>query len=91
MDLEQQHHDLVQRFVDAFADKDVEKLRPFVDPDIVFRNYGDPEVRGVEALLKVWAGVFGNFEVEINDGLIAAWRDYTDSKTAGHLLGLGEH
>ena len=37
-------------------------LEEFFHPNVVFRNYGDEEVRGREALLKVWSHVFGMFE-----------------------------
>jgi limonene-1,2-epoxide hydrolase len=91
----------------------------------VFRNYGEPEVHGRDALLRVWAGVFASFAVvrfetihqatngpivlaeqihhlglpggpvapvmnlavyETSDGLITAWRDYTNPDFARQLL-----
>ena len=116
---------LVRAFVDVFQAKDTALFAEFVHSDVVFRNYGDSEVRGRDALVRMWAGVFGNFEVvrfetvhqavdgdvvlaeqihhlglpggpvapimnlavyEIRDGLIAAWRDYTNPEYARRLL-----
>ena len=116
---------LVRAFVGVFQAKDADLVAQFVHADVVFRNYGDSEVRGRDALVRMWAGVFGNFEVvrfetvhqavdgdvvlaeqihhlglpggpvapimnlavyEIRDGLIAAWRDYTNPEYARRLL-----
>ena len=116
---------LVRELVDSFEHKDVRRLERFFHPDVVFRNYGDDEIHGREALLRVWDGVFSRFEIvrfetahqavnedvvlaeqihhlglaggpvapimnlavyEVRDGLIAAWRDYTNPTYAARLL-----
>jgi limonene-1,2-epoxide hydrolase len=115
----------IRDFVAAFETKDSSRLAPFLDPGVVFRNYGDPVITGRQALLEMWAGVFANFEVvrfetvhqavnddiviaeqihhlglpnkfpapimnlavyELQDGLITAWRDYTNPIYARELL-----
>ncbi len=38
-------------------------MAPFFTDDIVFENYGDPELRGSQNLVNMWAGVFRNFSV----------------------------
>ena len=53
---------LVRDFVDAFQHKDTGLLERFLDPDVVFRNYGDDEIRGRANLLRMWDGVFVRFE-----------------------------
>lgn len=53
---------LVREFVAAFSTKDAEKLAPYLHSDVVFRNYGEDEVRGRDALLEVWRHVFERFE-----------------------------
>jgi limonene-1,2-epoxide hydrolase len=53
---------LVRDFVEAFNAKDSDRLAPFLHPDVVFQAYGDSEVRGRDAVLQVWKGVFGSFE-----------------------------
>lgn len=53
---------VVNGFVAAFAAKDVERLAPFLDPDVRFEAYGDTPVVGRDALLALWGGVFGTFE-----------------------------
>jgi limonene-1,2-epoxide hydrolase len=71
---------LGRRFVAAFNTKDAGRLAPFLHSDVVFLNYGDNEVRGREAVLGVWEGVFRNFErVEfeivhqaVNDNVVLA-------------------
>jgi limonene-1,2-epoxide hydrolase len=116
---------LVRAFVGVFQAKDADLVAQLVHADVVFRNYGDSEVRGRDALVRTWEGVFGNFEVvrfetvhqavdgdvvlaeqihhlglpgglvapimnlavyEVRDGLIAAWRDYTNPEYARRLL-----
>jgi limonene-1,2-epoxide hydrolase len=116
---------LVSAFVDTFHTKDADLLADYLHPNVVFRNYGEPEVHGRDALLRVWAGVFASFAVvrfetihqavngpivlaeqihhlglpdgpvapvmnlavyETNDGLITAWRDYTNPDFARQLL-----
>ncbi|MEV0891563.1 nuclear transport factor 2 family protein [Promicromonospora sp. NPDC050262] len=52
---------LVREFVDAFAKKDAALLGSYFADDIVFENYGDPEVRGRADLVAMWAGVFRTF------------------------------
>ncbi|WUD77035.1 nuclear transport factor 2 family protein [Streptomyces sp. NBC_00510] len=53
---------LVRTFVEAFNTKDTDRLLPFLHTDVVFRNYGDDEIRGRDALLEMWRNVFGTFE-----------------------------
>ena len=53
---------LIRDFMNAFEKKDVKVLEEFFHPNVVFRNYGDREVRGREELLQVWSHVFGMFE-----------------------------
>jgi limonene-1,2-epoxide hydrolase len=53
---------LVRDFVDAFNTMDADRLVPFLHDEVTFRNYGDDEIHGRERVLKVWAGVFSNFE-----------------------------
>ena len=116
---------LVREFVDTFHHKDAAQLERFFDPDVVFCNYGDGEVHGRVAVLQMWAGVFGRFEVvrfetvhqavngavvlaeqihhlsfpgspiaqvmnlavyDLREGLITAWRDYTNPTYAAELL-----
>jgi limonene-1,2-epoxide hydrolase len=115
----------VRAFVDTFHTKDADLLADYLHPDVVFRNYGEEEVHGRDALLRVWAGVFATFAVvrfetihqavdgpivlaeqihhlglpagpvapvmnlavyETADGLITAWRDYTNPDLARRLL-----
>ncbi|MFE7509129.1 nuclear transport factor 2 family protein [Promicromonospora sp. NPDC057488] len=52
---------LVREFVDAFEKKDAALLGSYLADDIVFENYGDPEIRGRAGLVAMWAGVFRNF------------------------------
>jgi limonene-1,2-epoxide hydrolase len=54
---------LVRSFTDTFETRDTGKLSHYLHPDITFRNYGDPEVHGRDAVLEVWARVFANFAV----------------------------
>ncbi|XUL90310.1 nuclear transport factor 2 family protein [Streptomyces galilaeus] len=53
---------LVREFVEAFNTKDAARLASYLHPDVVFRNYGEDEVHGREALLDVWKHVFDSFE-----------------------------
>ncbi|WP_034289042.1 SgcJ/EcaC family oxidoreductase [Amycolatopsis benzoatilytica] len=53
---------LIREFVGTFAKKDAAALAPFFAEDVVFVNYGEQPVRGRDAVVAVWAGVFGNFE-----------------------------
>jgi limonene-1,2-epoxide hydrolase len=116
---------LIKRFVSAFEKKDPALLKPFLDAEIKFRNYGQPEITGRDGVLALWGNVFKNFEIvqfetmhqavnnnivieeqvhhlalhgkasapimnmaiyEIRNGLIVAWRDYTDSSYTHKLL-----
>jgi limonene-1,2-epoxide hydrolase len=116
---------LVRAFVDTFHTKDADLLADYLHPNVVFRNYGEDEVHGRDALLRVWTGVFATFAVvrfetihqavngpivlaeqihhlglpagpvapvmnlavyETSDGLITAWRDYTNPDIARRLL-----
>ncbi|MCI2421705.1 nuclear transport factor 2 family protein [Saccharopolyspora sp. K220] len=53
---------LVREFVAAFNTRDTDHLADYLHPDVVFRNYGEDEVHGRDALLRVWKQVFANFE-----------------------------
>ncbi|MEH1168264.1 nuclear transport factor 2 family protein [Micromonospora sp. CPCC 205539] len=52
---------LIREFIDTFEKKDAELLGKYFADDIVFENYGDPELRGRTNLVTMWANVFGNF------------------------------
>lgn len=52
---------LIREFIDAFEKKDSVLLGQYFAEDIVFENYGEPEVRGSTNLVSMWAGVFRNF------------------------------
>lgn len=52
---------LVREFVDAFEKKDAALLGSFLADDVIFENYGDPEVHGRADLVAMWAGVFRTF------------------------------
>src|ERR1700753_3427337 len=60
--MENDHDTFVRRFVEAFSNKDSAALAPFLHPDVVFLAYGDDDVRGLDAVLALWEGVFDNFE-----------------------------
>ncbi|GAA1965923.1 nuclear transport factor 2 family protein [Catenulispora subtropica] len=116
---------LVREFVDVFEKKDASLLGAFLAEDVVFENYGDPEIHGRAAVVSMWENVFRTFEAvkfetlnqavsgdlviaeqvhglglpgrstapirnlavyEIRDGLITAWRDYTNPDKARQLL-----
>jgi limonene-1,2-epoxide hydrolase len=53
---------LVREFVEAFNTKDADQLGSFMVEDIVFQAYGDSEVKGRNAVVQLWKGVFANFE-----------------------------
>ncbi|UBU11044.1 nuclear transport factor 2 family protein [Nonomuraea gerenzanensis] len=53
---------LIKEFFDLFALKDATKLAPYFDQDITFENYGSPEIKGREAVVALWAGVFSAME-----------------------------
>lgn len=52
---------LVRDFVNAFNGKDAQALAPFMADDIVFINYGDGPIKGRDAVVALWRGVFRNF------------------------------
>ncbi|RYE41813.1 MAG: nuclear transport factor 2 family protein [Hyphomicrobiales bacterium] len=52
---------LIHSFVEVFEKRDASLLAPYFVEDIVFQNYGDPEVCGRENLVAMWAGVFRSF------------------------------
>ena len=54
--------ELIGEFLALFQDRDADKLGPYLHADIVFVNYGDPELHGREAVLSAWRGVFANME-----------------------------
>jgi limonene-1,2-epoxide hydrolase len=58
---EARNNSLVREFIDAFEKKDATLLGPYLADDIVFENYGDPEIHGRTAVVAMWAGVFRNF------------------------------
>ncbi|MEU5847854.1 nuclear transport factor 2 family protein [Saccharopolyspora shandongensis] len=53
---------LVRRFLAAFNTKNADELAPYLHPEVVFHNYGDDEIRGRDAVVGLWKGVFENFE-----------------------------
>ncbi|ASW53450.1 nuclear transport factor 2 family protein [Plantactinospora sp. KBS50] len=57
----QSNDTLFREFVEAFNTKDADRLAPYLHPDVVFHAYGDERVRGLDAVLDVWRGVFGTF------------------------------
>ncbi|WP_346534412.1 nuclear transport factor 2 family protein [Micromonospora sp. DPT] len=57
----QSNDSLVREFVQAFNTKDADRLASYLHPDVVFHAYGDEQVRGRDAVLQVWRGVFGTF------------------------------
>ncbi|MFF4837473.1 nuclear transport factor 2 family protein [Streptomyces sp. NPDC001315] len=52
---------LVRDFVDTFNAQDADALAPFFTEDIVFAAYGDAPVKGRDAVVALWKGVFANF------------------------------
>jgi limonene-1,2-epoxide hydrolase len=52
---------LIRRFVDEFSARNADALRPYFTEDVVFENYGDAPVRGVESVIQLWSGVFRAF------------------------------
>ncbi|MEU5931812.1 nuclear transport factor 2 family protein [Micromonospora sp. NPDC047187] len=57
----QSNDTLVREFVEAFNTRDADRLVPYLHPDVVFHAYGDQQVRGRDAVVEVWRGVFGMF------------------------------
>jgi limonene-1,2-epoxide hydrolase len=60
--METDYDTFIREFVEAFNTKDVERLSPYLHPDVVFHAYGDDEIHGREGVLQLWRGVFSNFE-----------------------------
>jgi limonene-1,2-epoxide hydrolase len=60
-DREARNDSFVREFVEVFEKKDATLLGPYLADDIVFENYGDPEIHGRTAVVAMWAGVFRNF------------------------------
>jgi limonene-1,2-epoxide hydrolase len=54
--------DLIRQFVASFESKDAGWLGTFFHEDILFANYGGPEVRGKAKVVKAWEQVFSTFE-----------------------------
>ena len=52
---------LIREFVETFEKKDPALLGQYFAENIVFENYGDPEVRCRNDLITMWANVFRNF------------------------------
>lgn len=52
---------LIRSFVDAFEFKDSSRLAEFLHEDVIFENYGDPELRGRDEVLALWTNVFNQF------------------------------
>lgn len=54
--------ELISAFLALFQDRDAGRLGPYLHADVVYVNYGDPEVHGREAVLSSWRGVFATME-----------------------------
>lgn len=54
--------ELIKKFVAVFEKKDTELMKPFFHDDVVFENYGTPNVQGVTNLLALWSRIFKLFE-----------------------------
>src|SRR5260370_37469177 len=52
---------MIKDFLTCFEAKDADRLASFLHPDVVFLNYGDPEVRGKNAVRETWGRLFSNF------------------------------
>ncbi|MGW0299640.1 nuclear transport factor 2 family protein [Streptomyces anthocyanicus] len=52
----------IAEFLALFAHKDASKLAPYLHPDVVFENYGDPQIKGREGVVNMWSNVFNIFE-----------------------------
>src|ERR1700682_927663 len=52
---------MIEDFLTCFEAKDADHLASFLHPDVVFLNYGDPEVRGKNAVRETWGRLFSNF------------------------------
>ena len=55
------YDDFIKDFLTCFEAKDADRLASFLHPDVVFLNYGDPEVRGKNAVRETWSRLFSNF------------------------------
>ena len=55
------YDDIIKDFLTCFEAKDADRLASFLHPDVVFLNYGDPEVRGKNAVRETWNRLFSNF------------------------------
>jgi len=55
------YDDIIKDFLTCFEAKDADRLASFLHPDVVFLNYGDPEVRGKNAVRETWGRLFRNF------------------------------
>ncbi|MEV1159171.1 nuclear transport factor 2 family protein [Micromonospora chokoriensis] len=79
---------LVREFVEVFNTKDADRLAPYLHPDVVFHAYGDDEVRGRDAVVQVWRGVFEMFaEIQFATVHQAVDRDVVIAEQV-HGLGL---
>ena len=55
------YDDIIKDFLTCFEAKDADRLASFLHPDVVFLNYGDPEVRGKNAVGETWSRLFSSF------------------------------
>jgi len=55
------YDDIIKDFLTCFEAKDADRLASFLHPNVVFLNYGDPEVRGKNAVRETWSRLFSNF------------------------------
>jgi len=55
------YDDIIKDFLTCFGAKDADRLASFLHPDVVFLNYGDPEVRGKDAVRETWSRLFSSF------------------------------
>lgn len=53
---------VIREFLALFAQRDATKLAPYFDQNVVFENYGSPEIKGRDRVVSLWAGVFSNME-----------------------------
>ena len=60
-DREVRNDKFIRQFIETFEKKDLALLGTYFAEDIVFENYGDPEIRGRRDLIDMWANVFRNF------------------------------
>lgn len=50
--------EIVEEFLSLFAKRDTDQLAPYLHPDVVFEAYGDSPLKGRDAVLALWQGVF---------------------------------